>query len=217
MSEFKVRGTVTKALRLEHSIHGVPVCGFHLVEDPEEAPACNPLRLDVIARGDLARRCAEWIAVDRLVEVGGHLGRREMRKGRIKWPEFSAVATSVKALDPSPEEKAMARIVHCKEDDYDIYIGRGHDPRSGEPGRWGNPYSHRASKAPGVVRVRSAREAVERYEAWLWEQIKAGKIDLGALAELHGKTLGCWCMGVCHGAVLARAAAWAHRRVEGRP
>jgi hypothetical protein len=217
MSEFKVRGTATSEPRLAHSIHGVPFCGFHLVEDVEAATVCNPLRLDVIARGDLARRCAELVAVDRLVEVGGHLGRREMRRGRISWPSFSAVATSVRPLDPSPEEGAMARVVHCKQDDYDVYIGRGLDPRSGEPGRWGNPYSHKRSKAPGVVAVGSAQEAVERYEAWLWRQIKAGKVDLDALAALHGRTLGCWCMGVCHGAVLARAAAWAHRRRADTP
>lgn len=212
MSEFKMRGTVTRAPRLERSIHGVPFCGFHLVEDAEAASVCNPLRLDVIARGDLARRCAEWVAVDRLVEVGGHLGRREMRRGRMRWPAFSAVATSVRPLDLPPGEDTMARVVHCKQDDYDVYIGRGRDPRSGEPGRWGNPYSHRASKASGVVHVGSAQEAVDHYEAWLWRQIKAGKVDLDALAALHGRTLGCWCMGVCHGSVLARAAAWAQRR-----
>jgi hypothetical protein len=31
-------------------------------------------------------------------------------------------------------------IVHCKKEPYDVYIGRGRDPRSGEPGRWGNPF-----------------------------------------------------------------------------
>lgn len=215
MSAFKVRGTVTKAPELVTSIHGVPFCGFHVVEDAEAATVCNPLRLDVIARGDLARECARRVAVGRRVEVGGHLGRREMRRGRIRWPEFSAVATSVTPLDPAPEEEpvAMARTVHCKQDDYDIYIGRGRDPRSGEPGEWGNRYSHRQSKVPGVVVVGSPQEAVERYEAWLWRQIKAGRISLDALAGLHGKTLGCWCMGVCHGPVLARAAVWAHRRL----
>lgn len=215
MSEFKVQGTVTKEPRLEHSIHRVPVCAFHLVEDPELATVCNPLRLDVIARGDLARHCAEWIAVDRRVKVGGHLGRREMRRGRISWPSFSVVATSVNDLDPAPEAEAMAQVVHCMQDPYDFYIGRGRDPHTGEPGVFPNPYSHRPSKFPWVIQVGSDQEAVDCFEAWLWDQIKKGKIDLHALAALHGQTLGCWCMGVCHGAVLARAAAWAHRRLAG--
>ncbi|HET7054193.1 MAG TPA: DUF4326 domain-containing protein [Solirubrobacterales bacterium] len=100
--------------------------------------------------------------------------------------------------------------VHCKRAPYDIYIGRGSDPRSGEPGRWGNPFSHRPSRAGGVRLVASRTEAIERYRRWLWEQIKAGKIDVGELASLHGKALGCWCAPeACHGEVLEAAAFWA--------
>lgn len=215
MNEFKVRGTVTKAPRSVISIHNVPVCGFHVVEDVEVETVSNPLRLDVIARGDLARTCARLIAVGLSVEVGGRLGRREMRRGRISWPSFSAVATSIDFLDPPPQIVELARVVHCKQDDYEVYIGRGRDPRDGRRGAWGNPYSHRPSGAPGVIMVGSAQEAVQRYEGWLWRQIKTGNIGLEALAALHGRTLGCWCMGVCHGAVLARAAAWAHGRLNG--
>lgn len=213
MSHFHIEGTVTKGPRLETSSGGVTLCGFHLVEDTEDAPACNPLRLDVIAQGTLARRCAQLVEVERRVEVDGHLGRREMRRGRISYPSFSVVARAITPLDTRPEASAMARVVHCKQDDYEVYIGRGRCPRTDRPGEWGNPYSHKASKVPGVIVVGSAQEAVERYERRLWAQIKAGKVSVDALAALHGKTLGCWCMGVCHGAVLARAAAWAHRKV----
>lgn len=107
----------------------------------------------------------------------------------------------------------MSRVVHCKRAPYDVYVGRGRDPRSGEPGRWGNPFSHRPSSAR-VTRVATRAEAVERYRAWLWEQIETGQVELAALAALHGKTLGCWCAPEpCHGEVLAAAAAWASRVV----
>ena len=103
-------------------------------------------------------------------------------------------------------------VVHCKRAEYDIYIGRGVDPRTGEPGRWGNPFSHRPSGALGVTRVASRDEAIERYRRWLWERIKAGEVDLAALASLHGKALGCWCAPQpCHGEVLEAASFWAVR------
>lgn len=103
-------------------------------------------------------------------------------------------------------------VVHCKRAPYDIYIGRGADPRTGEPGRWGNPFSHRPSRAPGVTMVASREEAIERYRHWLWDRIKAAEVDLAELASLHGKTLGCWCAPrPCHGEVLEAAAFWALR------
>jgi uncharacterized protein DUF4326 len=104
----------------------------------------------------------------------------------------------------------MSGVVHCRRSSYDIYIGRGRDPRTGEPGEWGNPFSHRPSRAPGTIRVSTRAEAIRRYRAWLWEQISSGAIPLSKLAQLRGKTLGCWCHpDPCHGEVLKRAAAWA--------
>lgn len=101
-------------------------------------------------------------------------------------------------------------VVHCKRARYDVYIGRGSCPRSGEPGRWGNPFSHRPSRAGGVTRVATREEAIERYRRWLWDRIKAGAVDLAELASLHGKALGCWCdPEPCHGEVLEAAAFWA--------
>jgi hypothetical protein len=101
-------------------------------------------------------------------------------------------------------------VVHCKCEDYDFYIGRGRDPRTGERGRWGNPFSHRDSGVPGVIRVATREEAIERYRRWLWERINAGDISLAELVSLHGKRLGCWCAPqACHGEVLEAAAFWA--------
>ena len=90
-------------------------------------------------------------------------------------------------------------VVHCKRDPYDVYVGRGRCPQSGELGQWGNPFSHRSSKYQ-VIRVATIEEAIERYRSWLWSEIAAERIDLAELAALDGKTLGCWCApNPCHG------------------
>jgi Domain of unknown function (DUF4326) len=104
----------------------------------------------------------------------------------------------------------MSRVVHCKRESYDVYIGRGRDPRSGEPGEWGNPYSHRPSRVPGVIVVASVDEAIACYRRHLWAEINSGRLSLARLAALDGKTLGCWCAPrPCHGEVLVAAARWA--------
>lgn len=99
-----------------------------------------------------------------------------------------------------------SRVVHCKREPFDVYIGRGRDSR------WGNPFSHREGTSAEFV-VGSRAEAVEAYRRWLWTKIQApgGTALIAELAELHGKTLGCWCAPqACHGDVLAAAAEWAH-------
>ena len=96
---------------------------------------------------------------------------------------------------------------------YDVYIGRSKTV-TGQPSRWGNPFSHRPGTAAQYV-VASRDEAIAAYRVWLWEQIKTGKITRSALAELHGKRLACHCKPeACHGDVLASAAAWAVKEVQ---
>ena len=96
----------------------------------------------------------------------------------------------------------MSTVVHCKREPYDIYIGRGRDPRSGELGRWGNPFR--------IGEAGTCEQVIARYRRWLWEEIQAGRVDLAGLASLHGKALGCWCAPrPCHGEVLEAAAMWA--------
>lgn len=76
------------------------------------------------------------------------------------------------------------RVVHVKREAYDVYVGR--------PSRWGNPFSHK----PGTkarYRVADRTEAIASYRRWLWEEIRAGRVQLEELAALDGKTLGCWC------------------------
>ncbi len=84
-----------------------------------------------------------------------------------------------------------ARVVHCRKDPYDVYIGR--------PSKWGNPFTHKAgTQAESVVPTR--REAVAKYE----EYIRASPL-MEDILELDGKVLGCWCKPQsCHGDVLVR-------------
>lgn len=81
-----------------------------------------------------------------------------------------------------------ARVVHCKREPYDVYIGR--------PGPYGNEF---------VIGPDGTREEVIRkYEA-------RARGDAAFVAkvkrELRGKVLGCWCAPLpCHGDVLAAIA-----------
>lgn len=78
------------------------------------------------------------------------------------------------------------KIVHCKRDDFDIYIGR--------PSKWGNPFK--------IGKDGTRDEVIDKYEQWIKTQPNLMK----ALEELKGKTLGCWCAPTlrCHGEVLRK-------------
>jgi hypothetical protein len=87
------------------------------------------------------------------------------------------------------------RVVHCRRDRYDVYVGR--------PSIYGNPYSHKENTR-AQFKVATREEAIEKYETWI-----RGKPSLLRLVkqELRGKVLGCWCVpDPCHGHVLARIA-----------
>ena len=86
---------------------------------------------------------------------------------------------------------------HKHTKDYDVYIGR--------PTKWGNPYSH-LQHSKGTILVATRDEAVDLYRDYAEETFSTGE-----LAELHGKTLGCWCAPQrCHGEILIELAeeAW---------
>lgn len=81
----------------------------------------------------------------------------------------------------------MIRVVHCKKELYDIYIGR--------PSKWGNPFA--------IGRDGNREEVIEKYRAWVLTQQHL----INALHELKGKTLGCYCKpAACHGDVLKELA-----------
>jgi hypothetical protein len=81
----------------------------------------------------------------------------------------------------------MARVVHCKKEKYDVYIGR--------PSKWGNPFT--------IGKDGTREEVIEKYETWIQTQPDL----LSSLHELKGKTLACWCAPqACHGDVLVKLA-----------
>ena len=87
-----------------------------------------------------------------------------------------------------------ARVVHCKKEMYDVYIGR--------PSKWGNPFSHKEGTL-AKFKVSTRDEAVQKYREWLLTQPDL----IQSLPELRGKVLGCWCKPLkCHGDVLAKEA-----------
>lgn len=77
----------------------------------------------------------------------------------------------------------MMKIVHCKKEYYDVYIGR--------PSKWGNPFI--------IGRDGTREEVIQKYKRWILNQSKL----MEDLPELKGKILGCWCKPLsCHGDVL---------------
>ena len=86
------------------------------------------------------------------------------------------------------------RVVHCKKEPFDVYVGRG--------SKWGNPYSHKEGTLAEEV-VDSRSEAVKKYEEYLLNNEEL----MSSLSELKGKTLGCWCKPKsCHGDILLKYA-----------
>lgn len=92
---------------------------------------------------------------------------------------------------------AQTRVVHCKRELYDIYIGRGRCPKTGAIGEWGNPFTAiQHKKTAASYQVETVEEAVESYRKWLPTQPRL----MAKLHTLKGKVLGCWCHPKpCHG------------------
>jgi len=90
--------------------------------------------------------------------------------------------------------KVEPRVVHCRIEHYDVYIGR--------PSKWGNPFSH-LDGTRATFKVATRAEAIEKYRRWLLDNVEL----MAALPELRGKVLGCWCAPKpCHGDVLLELA-----------
>ena len=86
------------------------------------------------------------------------------------------------------------KVVHCKKEPYDVYIGR--------PSRFGNPYSHIPGK--GEYLVASREHAIEKYREMVNSMIALDRpAVISIFSEVAGKTLGCWCTpNACHGDVI---------------
>lgn len=82
----------------------------------------------------------------------------------------------------------MPKVVHCKRERYDVYIGR--------PGPLGNPFIiGRHGDRATVVRLHS--------EWFLRQPELVAKVK----RELRGMTLGCWCApDACHGDIYLKVA-----------
>lgn len=77
----------------------------------------------------------------------------------------------------------LMKVVHCKQENYDVYIGR--------PSKWGNPFS--------IGKDGTRKEVIKKYRNY----ILSNKKLMNELHELEGKVLGCWCKPrACHGDVL---------------
>ena len=77
-----------------------------------------------------------------------------------------------------------------------IYIGR--------PTKWGNPWSHKLSRFPDTIKVKTRDESVENFRRYLRER---PELIEAVRRELRGKFLVCFCRPhACHGDVLARVA-----------
>ena len=98
-------------------------------------------------------------------------------------------------MDSMPDTKTA--VVHNQHDEYDVYIGRA-VPKAGlEASKWGNPIVLTDDSDEERKRV------IVEYRAWILEQPEL----MGALSELRGLRLGCWCAPkLCHGDVLAELA-----------
>lgn len=80
---------------------------------------------------------------------------------------------------------AKTRVVHCKREPYDIYIGR--------PSKWGNPFL--------LWEEQDRAKVLIQYENYLRREVREGRLKP---KQLKGKVLGCWCAPrLCHGDVLA--------------
>jgi len=78
------------------------------------------------------------------------------------------------------------KIVHCKREKYDLYIGR--------PSIWGNPFS--------IGKDGTREEVIKKYE----EYVRNNKALMNWISLLHKDTvLGCWCHPQpCHGDIIIK-------------
>lgn len=91
------------------------------------------------------------------------------------------------------------KVVHCKKERYDVYIGR--------PSKWGNPYSHKEG-TQARFKVATREEAINKYREYILNKPEL----LEDLCELKGKTLGCWCAPkLCHGDILVELVEEMHK------
>ena len=91
-------------------------------------------------------------------------------------------------------EKKLGKVVNCKRELFDVYIGRG--------SKWGNPFK--------IGRDGTRKEVIEKYKDYITGNAKL----LADLPELEGKRLGCYCAPLpCHGDILMELIS-SHSKIE---
>jgi len=77
------------------------------------------------------------------------------------------------------------KVVHCKKEAYDVYIGRG--------SKWGNPFV--------IGKDGNREEVISKYETYIMNRPDL----IAALPKLKDRVLGCWCAPkACHGDILLK-------------
>jgi hypothetical protein len=110
-------------------------------------------------------------------------------------PSFIPSGTLRKAATSEPRTE----VVHCKRDEYDVYVGRRNV-------KAGLPESKFANRADGD------------YELFFRAKLRNEPAFAGDVMNLHGKRLGCWCKGTsrdfskCHGHIVAKWADLIHAK-----
>lgn len=100
------------------------------------------------------------------------------------------------------------KVVHCKKEKYDVYIGR----MTNNNLHFGNPFSHKYGTMATIV-LPTREQAIEAFKKWVlkedYQNIEPERRDwiINNLHTLKGKILGCWCSPQsCHGDVLIELA-----------
>lgn len=95
------------------------------------------------------------------------------------------------------------RVVHCRVETYDSYVGR--------PFYLGNPYSHLPGKGQFWVPTRD--QAIADFRSYARWRMETDLQFRAAVLACWGKTLGCWCAPrACHATVILELAHEYHTR-----
>ena len=115
-------------------------------------------------------------------------GRRSLPAGALE-----GGSPTQQHRDVNPGSAVPGRVVHCKREPFDVYIGR--------PSRFGNPHN---LKAHGGDRA----AVIELFDVTARKRLAVDDRWRESVRELYGKRLGCYCAPkACHGDVLLKLAA----------
>lgn len=90
-------------------------------------------------------------------------------------------------MDTYLSEKYKEKIVHCKRQRYDIYIGR--------PSIFGNPFE--------IEKDGDRLEVINKFKDYFYQKINNDLQFKKAVDKLKGKVLGCWCYPKdCHARII---------------